>query len=109
MRYLLVVCMAGVLSDCAKSPDSIAALPVPDVIYENRTCEQLRVQKAEAAIALATVSSQQSNAATSDAWGVALVGLPLSSMTGNDVSGKVAEAKGRVAAIETVMARKGCT
>ncbi|MDE4130873.1 hypothetical protein PXK18_19730 [Phaeobacter gallaeciensis] len=54
------------------------------------------------------MSADQKRAANSDALGVFLLGLPLSSMSGNDKEALISVAKGRVDAINTVQASKGC-
>ena len=101
MKRLIACGMAAALASCAMAPDKIVATAVPEVIYEGHACPQLKVEKAETQLSLSTLSAQQSSAVTGDTVGVIFLGLPVSSMTGNDVSGKVGEAKGRIAAIES--------
>ena len=108
MRKAAALLGSLTLVGCATSPDKIAAIPVPDAIYEGKSCPELRIARAEMALQLATLSQQQSSAVTGDTVGVLMVGLPLSSMGGNDVGPKVAESKGRLAAIDKFVAVKKC-
>lgn len=58
--------------------------------------------------ALFAVSKQQNDAATGDAFGVFLIGVPMSSTFGGDNKGQVAVTKGKVNAIEANLRSKGC-
>jgi len=58
--------------------------------------------------ALATVSKQQHEAATGDAFGVFLIGVPMSSTFAGDKEGQVSVAKGKVQAIQSAMMSKRC-
>lgn len=58
--------------------------------------------------ALSAVSKQQQDAATGDAMGIFLVGVPVSSTFGGDKEGQVAVSKGKVNAIEANLNSKGC-
>ena len=49
---------------------------------------------------LAALESKQRSAATGDALGVFFIGVPVSSLTGNDVSGSIGASKGKVVALE---------
>jgi hypothetical protein len=49
---------------------------------------------------LANLSARQKSAASGDAWGVVLLGLPLSSMSGGDQEALIAVAKGKVQALD---------
>jgi hypothetical protein len=49
---------------------------------------------------LAALEQRQRNAVTADAIGVFLILVPVSSLTGNDVTGEIAASKGKVLALE---------
>ena len=49
---------------------------------------------------LAALESRQRSAVTGDAVGVFLLGVPVSSLSGNDVSGSIGASKGKVIALE---------
>ena len=72
--------------------------------YSRMTCRQLAVEETEITSELNSLSAQQN----SDALGVFLLGIPWSSMSGNDKEALIAVAKGRLDAIDSVQARKGC-
>ncbi len=57
---------------------------------------------------MAAVSKAQNDAATGDAFGVFLIGVPMSSTFGGDKEGQVAVNKGKVQAIENALKAKGC-
>ena len=57
---------------------------------------------------LNALSADQKKAASGDAWGVFLLGLPLSSMSGADKETEIAIAKGRLDAIDRQQTAKGC-
>ena len=56
---------------------------------------------------LAKVSKKQNSEATGDAWGVFLVLVPVSKLTG-DYEGEVAKWKGEVEAINTAQIKAKC-
>lgn len=56
---------------------------------------------------LAKVSNLQNSKATGDAWGVFLVGVPVSKLTG-DHAADVAKWKGEVEAINTAQIKNKC-
>lgn len=96
------------LSACAKKPDQIAATNIGDSAYRGQSCQQLNQAKTKIRHDLDNLSAAQKSAATGDAWGVFLLGLPLSSLSGNDREAAISVAKGHVQAIETEQQRKGC-
>ena len=49
---------------------------------------------------LAALETKQRSAVTGDAVGVFLIGVPVSSLTGNDVAGSIGASKGKVIALE---------
>ncbi len=97
------------LSACAKKPENIAAIAVAGNPYGSYSCSQLATEKLEITQQLAVVEAEQRSAATTDAWGVFLVGLPVSSMSGNDKEAAIAVAKGRVDEIDRVSLARGCS
>ncbi|AVH44028.1 hypothetical protein G6L60_19860 [Agrobacterium tumefaciens] len=76
--------------------------------YSNLDCPALASEYLKEQASLTAVSKQQHDAATGDAVGVFLVGVPMSSTFGGDKEGQVAVAKGKVNAIEANMKAKGC-
>jgi hypothetical protein len=76
--------------------------------YSNYSCEQLAQEMIKEQTTLSAVSKQQHDAATGDAFGVFLIGVPMSSTFGGDKEGQVSLAKGKVQAIQAAMMSKGC-
>ncbi|OAE40685.1 hypothetical protein A7J57_10525 [Agrobacterium tumefaciens] len=76
--------------------------------YSNLDCQALARDFITEQASLSAVSKQQHDAATGDAVGVFLVGVPMSSTFGGDKEGQVAVAKGKVNAIEANLKAKGC-
>lgn len=109
MRYILPVLAFGLaVSLCAKRPDAIVPVDVPMAAYSNLDCQALAREYLKEQASLSAVSKQQHDAATGDAVGVFLVGVPMSSTFGGDKEGQVAVAKGKVNAIEANMKAKSC-
>ena len=108
MKWLFVAaCMLAVAS-CAKKPENIAAIDVGGDAYSRHSCAQLKADKLTIQQGLDQASAKQKDAASGDAVGVLLLGLPLSSMSGNDQETVIAVAKGKIQAIDRQALRKGC-
>lgn len=103
-----IVLAALALSACAKNPDAIAPVAMPVNAYSGLTCDQLVTEHRRSTAALAAVSQQQKQAATGDAVGVFLIGVPVSSLSGGDKEGLVAQHKGEIVAIEGAMRGQRC-
>lgn len=96
------------LAACAKSPDRIAAADIGANEYRGYSCKQLATAKVEQQQNLEKLSAAQKDAQGGDFIGVILLGLPLSSMSGNDKETAIAVTKGHLSSIEKEAARKGC-
>lgn len=107
-RYLFVLAALLAASGCAKGPDAITPMAMPVNAYSGLTCEQLAAEHQRSTTALAAVSAQQKQAVTGDAVGVFLVGVPMSSLTGGDKEGFVAQHKGEVIAVQAAQRYAGC-
>ncbi|WP_298623902.1 MULTISPECIES: hypothetical protein [Pseudomonadota] len=90
---------AGLLAACAQSPNSIAPVPMGSA-YAGIDCARAAAERNEAAQSLAALSSKQNGAVAGDAVGVFLIGVPVASLTGGDVSGQIALEKGRIASLD---------
>lgn len=106
---MLALGLAMFAAGCAKQPDQIAAIDVGDSGYAGMSCKQLSAEETKINQALENLSSEQKAAASGDAWGVFLLGLPLSSMSGNDKEAAIAVAKGQLQAIDRQQERKRCS
>jgi hypothetical protein len=102
-----LVILVGVAA-CAKQPDQIAAVQVGEDAYSRYSCAQLRAEETKISQELENLSASQKSAASGDAWGVFLLGLPISSMSGNDEEALIAVAKGKLQQIDLQQERKNC-
>lgn len=109
MRRAWLAVAAFALAACAKNPDAIAPIAMPVNAYFGLTCDQLVTEHQRSSAALAAVSQQQKQAATGEAVGVFLIGVPVSSLSGGDKEGLVAQHKGELVAIEGAMRSQHCT
>ncbi len=103
-----VLALALASTACAKRPDAIVPADIPMAAYTGSSCPVLAQELIKEQQNLAAVSKAQNDAATGDAVGVFLVGVPMSSTFGGDKEGQVAVAKGKVQAIQSAMKSKGC-
>lgn len=106
-KMLLVSSIVVLVSACATRPEGISASYVSHEKYMDGDCARLATQMSDARAELAKVSEMQNSKATGDAWGVFLVLIPVSQLTG-DHAGDVAKWKGEVGAIETAQIKNKC-
>lgn len=104
-----VVAVAAALGACAKSPESISASYVSEVGYQAWTCQQLSEETLRLSSAYAVAAQQQEKARTNDVVGVILIGLPVSSMSGDNIAPEIARLKGEQEAVRKAMVVKNCT
>lgn len=96
------------LAACAAAPESIQATYVPETPFQAMSCEQLAAEQSRLAMSLEQASAQQRNARTNDTLGVIFVGMPLSSMSGGNVSTTIAQQRGMQEAMRRVAVQKNC-
>lgn len=108
MLKLSVFILALALSGCAKAPEKIVPAPMPPGAYQDLTCDQLNEEYRKAAYALGEAEKLQRQAVAGDTVGVVLIGIPVSSLSGGDIEGRVSIHKGEVIAIGSVQRAKGC-
>lgn len=109
MRNMTIALIALLpLAACAKRPDAIVPVDIPMAAYSNDSCEKLAQELIGERNNLGALSKQQNNAATGDALGVFLIGVPASSLTGGDKEGTISVSKGKIVAIESALKAKGC-
>ena len=102
--------MAAVLlvAGCASSPGSIAPIAVNPERYAPLDCQALLTEQLRVSEALRAASDRQAEAARGDAIGVLLIGLPVSSMSGQDNAVAVAQLKGESDALRLAVTAKAC-
>jgi len=111
-RYMLRhVALAAVtlLTACAKSPESIGPSYVSEIGYHRWTCRQLGEENARLQSALAVASAQQSNAHTTDIVTVVLIGLPVSTLSGDNIAPEIGRLKGEIEATYKAYNSKQCS
>lgn len=101
--------LALLVSSCAKAPDSIAPSYVSVVPYQDYTCQQLGSEAAHISDALTTASAQQEKARTNDVVGVLLIGLPVSSLSGDNIAPEIGHLKGQQEAVRQASQQKNCS
>jgi hypothetical protein len=107
IRYAMLAVLLAATS-CAKRPDAIVPVDIPMAAYTGSSCPSLARELVKEQENLAAISKVQNDAATGDAVGVFLIGVPTSSTFGGDKEGQVAVAKGKVQAIQNAMRSKNC-
>jgi hypothetical protein len=110
MMHPMFIVSIGVLvvAGCAKPPGAIAPAYVSTVPYESWDCSQLTAEVARIDQALGTASAQQSKARGNDVVGVLLVGVPVSTLSGDNIAPQIANLKGMKNAVEQTMIIKKC-
>lgn len=103
-----VVAVAAALGACAKSPESISASYVSEVGYQAWSCQQLSEETLRLSAAYASAAQQQEKARTNDVVGVILIGLPVSSLSGDNIAPEIARLKGEQEAVRKAMVIKNC-
>jgi hypothetical protein len=93
---------------CAASPEDIKPQHVSDVQYRDWTCEQLSAERQRIVADLSTASARQEETSSGDVFGVFLLGLPLGSITGEDLEPQIAQLKGERDAIDRVAKLNDC-
>lgn len=96
------------LAGCATAPEYVTSSYVSPMLYRNWTCEQMAEEGHRLLAAYQTVAAKQNQAVWGDAFGVVMIGLPISSMTGNNVAPEVARVKGEHEALMKAAREKGC-
>lgn len=97
---ILIAALPLIVSACAPRPDSIAPVSMGNA-YAEANCNQSRNDLVAERQNLETLSAAQRNAATGDAIGVFLIGVPTSSLTGGNKAGDIATSKGKILALES--------
>ena len=109
MRLQIIALGSAVLvAACAQQPEDIAAADIGQGAYRSASCAQLAEAELWYNQQLENLSASQRSAASGDAMGVFLLGLPISSMSGNDRATEIAVTRGHLQEIEREKAGKNC-
>ena len=93
---------------CAKSPDSIGPSYVSEIGYRSWTCAQLNEEIQHLHGALAKATDQQWDARTADTVGVLLIGLPVSTLSGENIAPEIGRLKGEIEAVRKAAITTRC-
>ena len=107
-QFVALAITAAFVTGCAKAPNSIAPSYVSEVPYQSYTCKQLGEELQRLEAAYTTTAKAQEDARTGDAWGVFLIGLPTSSLSGGNVAAEVASLKGQMVAVQKSIITRNC-
>lgn len=110
MKIQFVAALGAVLitAGCAKNPEAVVPLQMPPNAYAGLTCDQLGSEARQTDAALMQLTADQKQAVTGDAIGVFLIGVPVSSLSGADKEGLLAQKKGEKIAIESQQRNQKC-
>lgn len=108
MRTSVVVCMAVLACGCAMKPESVKPAYISEMTYRDWTCDQLAAEQARLAAALSSACDAQRHARAGDTWGVILLGLPVSTLSGNNQAAEIARLKGELQAVQKAATLKNC-
>lgn len=100
MKRLILPLLALTISACAQSPDAIAPVSMTGA-YDGVTCKMASSLLLQERSALVALSAAQKKAVSGDAFGVFLIGVPVSSLNGKDKEGAIATSKGKILALES--------
>lgn len=106
-KFGLLAAALIVVGGCANRPESIRASHVSHEKYTQLECPALATKLADTRAELDKYSKMQDSKANGDAFGVFLLGIPFSKLSG-DHEGDVARLKGEVEAIDTAQVKNKC-
>lgn len=100
MTRLLPVLLLPLFAACAKGPDAIVPVSMGPA-FQATPCAQAQAMLSTERVQLAALSQTQRGAQMGDAFGVFLLGVPVSSLSGGNQEGAIAASKGKVIALES--------
>lgn len=109
MRLVALAACAVAVAGCAANPDDIAAADIGPNPYTGFGCSQLRTEQTRLEQEIANLSADQRQARTGDTIGVILIGVPVSTLSGNDNETDIAVARGRLQAVEQQQTARRCS
>jgi len=103
MKNIMMISLVAIVAACAQSPGSITPTDVGNP-YASVSCTEARNTLATETAKLDALTQKQKNAVAGDAIGVFLIGVPVSSLSGNDVAGEISVSKGKILSLESRVA-----
>lgn len=107
-RGLATGAFAIALSGCAASPESIKPAYIPTSEYAYLNCAQLAAFKVTLTNAYQKVADSEDNARSMDAATILTLGVPVGSMTHQNVPYQIWDLKGRIVAVEKLQVQDRC-
>lgn len=109
-NLLIAAALLPPLAACtsARSPDRIDPTYVNSLAFQGMSCKALNAKAAQTDAALATATEKQKRAYTSDAVSGFLIGVPVATMSGQDIGAEVGRLKGEQWALGDVRKAKKC-
>ena len=108
-RGLAAAALAVALSGCAASPESIKPAAIPTSEYAYLNCAQLASFKVTLTNAYQKVADEEDTARNLDAATVFTLGVPIGSMTHQNVPYQIWDLKGRIVAVEKLQVQDKCS
>ena len=113
LNSIALFCTLPLLANCASSPDSIAAVPYPDQVFRNMTCDQIKAEYLKIETSVAKMTGQQSSERKKDQGlslaGGMLLGSSFILTEGNtETASMLALIKGKYESVSRVSAEKKC-
>lgn len=108
IQLIAVSALVLVVSACSPRPENIEAADIGQGAYNSMSCRQLSERQLHYNQELTNLSAAQNRAASGDAWGVFLLGLPVSRMSGGDKATEISVTRGHLNEIAREMQRKNC-
>lgn len=106
-KPIFAIAIALTLIGCANRPESIRASFVSHEKFTHLDCAGLATRMVDTRAELDKYAKLQDSKANGDAFGVFLLGIPFSKLSG-DHEGDVARLKGEVEAIDTAQVKNKC-
>ena len=107
-RGLATAAFAIALSGCAASPENIKPAYIPTSEYAYLNCAQLAAFKVTLTNAYQKVADSEDNARSMDAATILTLGVPVGSMTHQNVPYQIWDLKGRIVAVEKLQVQDKC-
>ena len=107
-RGLAAAALAIALSGCAASPESIKPASINTSEYAYLNCAQLAAFKVTLTNAYQKVADEEDTARNMDAATILALGVPVGSMTHENVPYQIWDLKGRIIAVEKLQAQDKC-
>ena len=95
-----------ILAGCAATPGSIEPAYTSPAMFSGLTCDELGAERTKLDAALVVAERRQNRTRTADNFGVALIGLPVGSLSGRGRAQEIAQIKGQIQAVSRETERR---